>query len=119
MVHPAIYEIGSYFITDPMPSPPDSKDRRRETRASVDRNVTVTILPSLQSSFPGRLINISSFGLGLRLYMPIKANTSVSVEWDNEIALGTIVYSFKDNSEYRAGFKTDYTIIDRTRSSDY
>ena len=100
---------------DPIP-PLDSKNHRRENRASSDRMVTVTLLPSIEISFHGRLINISYFGLGLQLPLPIEVNTSVAIEWDDQIALGTIVYSFEDNLEYRVGFRTDYTIFDRTRS---
>jgi hypothetical protein len=95
----------------------DIVDQRRESRKSLDLGVIVTCLSMLETSVAGRLRDISEFGLGLTLGVPMTVGTTVAVEWDETVALGQIVYCCagpQGGSNYDVGFRADYIIIDRT-----
>ncbi len=96
----------------------DFVDRRREERKSLDVHVTLTCLSTPAPPLTAQLTDISTFGLGLKLQQPILVGNTVAVEWNSTVALGEIVYCGSadgdGSSNYQAGIRTDYLIIDRT-----
>ena len=94
----------------------DFIDQRREPREPLNLPVTLSSLP-LETSIAGNLRDISTYGLGLTLRLPMRRGIAVAVQWADRVALGEIVYCIEgeDGSNYRVGFRTDYMIIDRTR----
>ncbi len=91
------------------------KERRRELREDHLRRVTVTNLAQLKVPFAGRVVESSFSGMKLTLGQPVRAGSSLAIEWDDTCVLGDVVYCIEDSAKYLTGIKTNYVILDRTR----
>ncbi len=95
----------------------DFIERRRETRERISRRVTVTNLAQLKLPYPGRIADTSFSGLKLCLGKPVDTAASLSIEWEDTCVLGDVAYCIEDNAGFLVGVKTNYIILDRTRSN--
>ena len=92
-------------------------ERRREPRVRSEQQVLVTRLADLKVSLAGELADTSTSGLGLTLAARLEAGVALSVEWDDKLALGAVVYCTKTGEQYHAGIKVDYLVLDRSNRS--
>ncbi len=107
-------------LTIPHPSLPASNraerllDRRWEPRYTTHDPATVKVLPAGKAQIPGLVLDISRFGLGVELPVPLDKGVEVKITMPFDVVvLGQVRYTVPREAAFHVGIFTREVIYDR------
>ena len=86
-------------------------ERRREPRIACYQRATLTLLRGKRRTILCHVIDLSGHGMRIVLDEPVPANTPISIEIGDWMALGEVRYSRPEYSHYAVGLELDQVVI--------
>jgi hypothetical protein len=88
----------------------DVEQRRRESRFQPDQTATVKVLGMRPGPvMPASVRDISGSGMRLRTSLPVPCGTSIEIETQEMLALGSVCRCEPDNGSYTLGVQISET----------
>jgi hypothetical protein len=87
-------------------------DLRRQLRFKSDMQAKVTNLDCPGDPIVARLLDVSTYGVGLVLSSELPPGTAVKVEWGSTVLLGELIYCEPRGQEFVAGLEVEDAIYD-------
>jgi hypothetical protein len=86
-------------------------ERRREPRIACYQRATLTLLSGERRTIPCHAIDLSGQGMRIVLDEPVPANTPISIEIGDWMALGEVCYSRREYTHYAVGLELDQVVM--------
>lgn len=105
----------------PVPTQPERLlERRWEPRYPTQDPATVKVLPNGKQPIPGRVLDISRFGVCLELPVELKKLVEVKVViLPGIMILGQVRYCLRRDCDFRVGISTREVIYDREEAEEH
>jgi hypothetical protein len=85
-------------------------DSRQEARLEVDQEVAVTLLGDVETTFTGKIVNISGRGLCLASRETLPAGAALKIELADTLILGEVIYCRAQESGFHAGIALEQAL---------
>jgi len=86
-------------------------ERRHQPRLECNRRVRITVLGEKESTFSGRLANVSGTGMRLLVNRPIREGSVLKVEYGETLYLGEVCYCQPQQRGYAAGIMLEHSLV--------
>lgn len=90
-------------------------ERRNQARFQIDQDVEITLLGDRPRSLPGKLVNLSGRGLGLRVRDALPLGGAVKIEADDNLYVGEVVYCRPASPGFEVGIALEQALYNLTQ----
>jgi hypothetical protein len=85
-------------------------ESRQEARFEVDQEITVTLLGEVESTFAGKIVNVSGRGMCFLSSQELSAGAAIKIELSDTMVLGEVIYCRRQEAHYQAGIALEQAL---------
>ena len=78
-------------------------ESRRECRFETDQEITVTLLGEVDTTFAGKVVNVSGTGICLQSSQALPPGAALKIELADTLLLGEVIYCRSEAAHYHSG----------------
>jgi hypothetical protein len=85
-------------------------ESREEPRFETHQEITVTLLGDRETSFPGKIVNLSVKGLCLQTNYALSPGAALKIEMADTLVLGEVVYCRRSGTDFHLGISLEQAL---------